>query len=337
MKFLALGEDYSLEGTLKPLNVQWNREYYKCGTFSIQVPAYQYTNKMLYIYTKDRPELGKINKVQYTITAGLKAVQLSGNFIEYELDDKVVHPQFVASGNIEDEAIRMIKKYKADIPLLTVAESQKKGNQTAFTSNDGTLGNELYTALQAHELSPRVSYNYENNVKIISIWQGKDRTQAQAINNPITFSTAFKNLIDPNVVINKDFKNYAIVKGKFDGADVRVVADISNGDYQRQTFIDGSSVEVEEGMTLEQYKALLVQYGANKLITDYVSINNILFDVDPSEYTYMQDYDLGDKCTVIIEDINLVLETRIISIYEVFKDNTHNISLEFGNQKIKRS
>ena len=130
-------------------------------------------------------------------------------------------------------------------------------------------------------------------------------------------------------------KNYAIVKGSYDGADVRVVADISNGEYQKQTFIDDSSVEVEEGMTLEQYKALLVRYGLNKLITDYVAINNILFDVDTTSYKYMEDYDLGDKCTVIIEDIGLVLEARIISVYEVFKDNTLEITLEFGNQKIK--
>jgi hypothetical protein len=137
------------------------------------------------------------------------------------------------------------------------------------------------------------------------------------------------------VVIKKNFKNYAIVKGSYDGADVRVVADISNGAYKKQTIIDGSFVEVEDGMTLEQYKSLLVQYGVNTLITDYVSINNILFDVDARSYVYGEDYDLGDKCTVIIEDINLVLEARIISVYEVFKNNEQTITLEFGNQRIK--
>lgn len=336
MKFIALKEDYSISNILNPINVQWNRQYYECGTFNIQIPASQYSNDMMYIYTKAREELGQIDKVGYSIEKnGFRSVQLSGYFIENELNDKVVYPQFSANGNIEDEATRMVNAYKKDIPLITVAKSQSRGNSTVFTSNDGELATELYTALQQHEMSFSVKYDYVSNTKAFSIWQGLDRTQSQNINDPITFSTAFKNLINPNVVIKKNFKNYAIVKGSYDGADVRVVADISNGGYQKQTFIDGSSVEVEEGMTLAQYKALLVQYGVNTLITDYVSINNILYDVDPMSYEYMKDYDLGDKCTVIIEDIGLVLEARIISIYEVFKDNTQAISLELGNQRIK--
>lgn len=336
MKFIALKEDYSISATLSPTNVQWNRQYYECGTFNIQIPASQYKNDMMYIYTKDREELGQIDKVGYEIDQnGFRSVEISGYFIENELNDKVVYPQFRANGNIEDETTRMVSSYKSDIPLLTVAKSQSRGNTTVYTSNDGNLGDELYTALKQHEMSFSVKYDYVSNTKAFSIWQGLDRTQSQSSNNPITFSTAFKNLINPNVVIKKNFKNYAIVKGSYDGADVRVVADISNGGYKKQTFIDGSSVEVEDGMTLEQYKALLVQYGINTLITDYVSINNILFDVDPTSYQYMKDYDLGDKCTVIIEDIGLVLETRIISVYEVFKDNQQAITLEFGNQRIK--
>lgn len=337
MQFIALKEDYSISGTLNPTNVQWNREYYECGTFSIQIPASQYRDDMMYIYTKERAELGQIDKLNYKIeTDGFRSLEISGYFIENELNDKVVHPQFSANGNIEDEVSRMVNVYKKDIPLLIVNQSSSKGNNTVFTSNDGELGTELYTALQQHEMSLSVKYDYVSNTKTFSVWQGKDRTQSQNKNNPITFSTAFKNLINPNVVIKKNFKNYAIVKGKYNDEDVRVVADISNGGYQKQTFIDGSSVEVEEGMTLAQYKTLLSQHGINALITDYVSINNILFDVDATSYKYMEDYDLGDKCTVIIEDINLVLEARIISVYEVFKDNTQEITLEFGNQKIKQ-
>lgn len=336
MQFIALKEDYSISGTLNPINVQWSREYYECGTFSIQIPASQYNNDMMYIYTKERTELGQIDKLNFkTETNGFRSLEISGFFIENELNDKIVHPQFSANGNIEDEVTRMINTYKSDIPLLVVNKSNSKGNNTIFTSNDGNLGDELYTALKQHEMSLSVNYDYVSNTKTFSVWQGKDRTQFQNENNPITFSTAFKNLINPNVVIKRNFKNYAIVKGKYNDQDVRVVADISNGGYQKQTFIDGSSVKVEDGMTLEQYKTLLVQYGLNKLITDYVAINNILFDVDPTSYKYMEDYDLGDKCTVIIEDIGLVLETRIISVYEVFKNNTLELALEFGNQKIK--
>lgn len=337
MQFIALNEDYSICSMLSPTNIQWNRKYYECGDFSIQVPIDQFNLNMEYIYTKSRRELGKIDKVHVIEEDnGFKYAQITGKFIENELNDKLVYPQFSANGNIEDESIRMVNKYKGDIPLLTVNASQSKGENTVFTSSEGNLADELYTALQLHEMSFSVNYDYESNTKALSIWQGVDRTQSQTKNNFITFSTSFNNLKKPNYVIQKDFKNYGIVKGSFDGADVYVVADASNGEYQKQTFIDGSSIEVEDGMTLAQYKALLAQYGLNTLIADYVAINNIEFDVDISSYEYMVDYNLGDKCTIILEDLGLIIEQRLIAVYEVIKDNELSLSVEFGNQKIKK-
>ena len=50
----------------------------------------------------------------------------------------------------------------------------------------------------------------------------------------------------------------------------------------------------------------------------------------------MVDYDLGDKCTIILEDIGIIIEQRLIAVYEVIKDNELSLSVEFGNQKIKK-
>jgi hypothetical protein len=124
VQILALKEDFSISDALAPLNVQWNRQYYEVGTFSIQIPYEQYNNDMVYIYSKDEVELGVIDKVRYSISHGAKTVQLSGVFLENELDDKVVVPDFKGSGVLEDEVIRFVNQYKADIPLLADAESQ---------------------------------------------------------------------------------------------------------------------------------------------------------------------------------------------------------------------
>lgn len=336
MQILALKEDYTISNMLNPTNVQWTRHYYECGAFSIQIPYNQYNDEMAYIYSKDKKELGIIRQVNYSISdQGYKAIQLSGYFLENMLDDKLVYPQFEGKGNMEDELIRMINEYKSDIDII-VPESQSRDTDTEFTSSQSGLATELYRILRLHEYSFSTSYNLEDDTKALSIWQGLDRTQEQSENNPITFSTAFKNIKNPNVVLQKNAKNFAIVKGNYNGSDVFVEVDLSDGKYQRQVFIDGSSVESENITSLDTYKEKLSQYGKNELINNYVEVNNIAFDVDPTSYEYTVDYDLGDKCTVIIEDINLVLEARIISIYEVYKDNGHEITLEFGNQKIKK-
>lgn len=329
----ALKDDYSISDALNPLNVQWSRKYYEVGTFSIQIPYDQYKDDMVYIYSKDKDELGVIDNVRYSISNGLKSVQLSGVFLEKELDDKVVVPDFNGAGILEDEVVRFVNQYKSDIPLLVDAESQGRGNTVEFVATENGIATELYKILQNEEYSFRIAYDYESNSKAFSIWQGKDRTQEQTENNPVLFSTAFKNLLNPDVVLQKNLKNYAIVKGSFDGTDVTTIADVSNGEYQKQIVIDGSSVE-SEGLTKNAYLAKLKTFGETELFNQYTDVENIVFDVDNESYEYKVDYDLGDKCTVIIEDIGLILEGRIISIYEVYKDNRRELSIEFGNKKI---
>ena len=87
MQLLALDKDFQPVGYLIPLNLQWTREYYTIGQFSIQVAAEGYTPDMAYLYRPDRPETGIIQKVQLTESLKGRFVQLSGytytNFAQY--------------------------------------------------------------------------------------------------------------------------------------------------------------------------------------------------------------------------------------------------------------
>ena len=334
MQFIALNKDYSINSVLAPINVQWTRQYYQTGAFSIQIPYTQYDKEMCYIYTKDRPELGIITQVNYIWEKGKKNAHISGNFLEHELNDKIVHPQFKGSGILEDEIVRLVNEYKDDIPLLEDAVSQGRGDVVNFTAFTKGIGEELYNILPTHEFSFRINFDYIANKKTFELWQGKDRTQAQGTENFVTFSTAFKNLLEPNLVILKNSKNWALVKGSYNGSDIYQEVDLSGGEYKRKICID-ANVDAED-MTEAQYKQKLTEYGQNELLSKYMSVQNVTFKVNSKSYEYLKDYDLGDKCDIIINDIGVALEARIITIYEVWKNNTHQLTLEFGNQKIKR-
>ena len=78
----GLDSDYNLISILSPINIQRNRKYYENGTFSIQIPSEFYNPLVEYIYTADRPEMGKITQINYTNMNCRKVVQLSGVFIE---------------------------------------------------------------------------------------------------------------------------------------------------------------------------------------------------------------------------------------------------------------
>lgn len=106
MQLIALKNDYTICAILNPINVQWNRKYYECGDFSIQISSRDYLNDMTYIYFDDRPETGIIQKVEYSETVNGRFIQLSGFFLEKELDDKIINPTFYANGNCETKIKR---------------------------------------------------------------------------------------------------------------------------------------------------------------------------------------------------------------------------------------
>lgn len=295
---------------------------------------------MKYIYTNERREMGIITQRNYAIASnGFKYMQISGFFLERELNDKVINPLFVASNTPAETAVtNMVSQYKKDIPLLSVSASLGRGSNISFQESNAQLSDKCYEILQPEEMSYKVEFDFINMTKVFSVYQGADRTQSQSTNNYVCFSSSFGNIKQPSVVTDEgSYKNYAIIGGAGEGADrIMEILDLSGGGYQKEIFIDASSVEYDpEHTTLAEYKNNLRQYALSKMIEQYGIINNVEFDVMEGSYRYLQDFDIGDKCDIVIKEMNLIIEARIVSIYEVIKSGTHTITLEFGNQILK--
>lgn len=338
MQLIALKEDYSICKILNPINVQWSRQYYEAGAFLIQISYDEFDADMHYIFRKDRKEFGIISKINYSASNGNKLVQISGNFAEKKLDDCIICPSFAGRGAHADVVLTDMFRSEAWLILheYDIAEAEGFATSTDYVLNEIGLAEGMYSIAKLHEMTFTIEYDHITKKKKFYFWQGLDRTQGQNINQPVVFSMGFRNLVNPDVCIDKEHKNYAYVKGSYNNENIYVEADAAN-DYRirREVIIDGSSVEFEEGMGLEEYRTKLQKYGLQVLANEYSSVTNVAFDVDLDSYTYGVDWDLGDKVTVKIEDMGLVLEARIISVYEVYKDNRLELSVEFGNQKIK--
>ena len=124
MELLALDADFEPVGYLSYINLQWTREYYTAGQYSVQVAAGDYDPRMAYLYTPERPEMGIIHKVERTENIKGRFIQISGYFLERLLWDKILWPTYYASGGTIPEAVTaMIQQYKGDIPLLEVLDA----------------------------------------------------------------------------------------------------------------------------------------------------------------------------------------------------------------------
>lgn len=339
--FYALGADKGLIALLAPTETQWNRKYYTCGTFSIQLPIDQYSKDIEYVYCNKRPELGHITKRQYKIDAkGFRYIQISGYFEEKQLDNDIIYPAFGSGKGDHTDAVvsAMVSQYKSG--SFTVASA---GNILGSCDIAPELGKSLmevcYEALQAKEASYRINYNYLNNTEEFKVWQGRDLTPDNTDgNNPIIFSVKFKNLKNPDVMIdNSNYKNYCIIQSEVNGytwtevVDKRKAGEVKKAVYISTTIDKPDNVEWSE----QQYRAKMREHARQELTNTYSGENNTEFEIVQGSYEYMVDFDLGDKVSVELNPMKISQDVRIVAVSEVWKGSEHTLSFEVGNNILK--
>ena len=172
------------------------------------------------------------------------------------------------------------------------------------------------------------------------MWQGLDRTQSQTQNSFASFAEKLRNI--QNEKITKDTtasKNYAIVIGNGsyeEGRQVSVTVDLraNPSDYRRVVYID-KTAEIYDSTkeSLDAYKNRLIQAGKEDMLKKHASILNVSFDaVRNNGLRYMEDFNLGDKCDLLIDDFQMAFQARLTEVREVFKNSVHEISLTFGDK-----
>lgn len=340
MQLAFMDAEFNIIRYFKYINLQWLRRYYEPGEFSVQLPVSEYDDNAVYVFTKDRPELGIVQKRQYADGYDGEVIQISGYFYEYKLNDKITYPRFNSSGNIETLARTIVETYREDIPILKLGPENSPLLGTSITkesTGDG-LASVLYEMLQTQELSLRCVYNYQANTMSFIVWQGKDRTQDQSENSFVTFSEGFRNMQNEEIIIDtSNFKNYAVVigNGKYeDGQQIEVIVDLrANSDiYAQKIYVDQTSTIFDSSkQTRAQYNEQLRQAGIEEL-AKYTDITNVTFDTIDRGLTYMVDYDLGDKCDAILDSVSQSYTVRLIEVHEIFKESKHTVTLILGEK-----
>ncbi len=340
MRLIFLDEEFKLitKLSVRYLNLQWNRSYYDAGTFSIQVLKDDYSVGAKYVYNYDRPELGVIDRVQGSYVGDKKTINLSGFFAENILNDKIIYPTYFASGSIIQSVYDCVNTFKDDIPIIPINEPNSLGDETdRWQATGDNLGYKISDVLKSIYNSYRISYNYVENELYFETYEGKDRTYDNTDgNNFVVFSQNYKSVEKTTYDIDSsNKKNYFVIGGSGEGTErIYVTLDLSNGEYKKEQFIDARNLTYEpEEQTLEEYKNSLIQYGKEKSL-DYVEISAI--DVIPKTqpYQYLEDYDLGDKVEIRIEDLEMILEARIIEVKEVVKNGKSTVSLVIGEKRL---
>ena len=365
INIMALDREFNLVALLNYSNLQWSRKYHESGTFSIRISPEQYDSSFKYIYTNERPETGKIVQVNYVQNDNQSYIQLSGYFLENELNRMVVYtpgegnivdgPEWLGKiGPAEDVAFDYFNafsqiKFNVDNATTTFnlgiasGTNTHRGVQAQHYRDNSYLGSKIYHILKPSGMTYRVRYDFEENKQYFEVWSGLNRTSEQMVNNPIVFSTQYYNLKNPNVLLdNSTYKSGCIVtvnKNENDEASVAYTRALLDLDqlHEDNAFLSlQSSLSVDDFDNSNDYYQALDNEGRLEKNTKWLRTMNIEFDASAGSYEYMQDFDIGDVCDLEIYEIGISAEARLIGCYEVIKDNDWSLTLEFGTPIIKR-
>lgn len=334
---LTLDKDFQLVSYLSPISLQWIRRYYDFSEFMLTINAYEYRNTMQYVFRDDRRQLMIIQKIEYfdNVAEG-QVIQLSGYSFEFVLNDRVVYPRVKKTMKIEEFAFWLFDNFKTEYPIVKGAIKGGSASITMQESNE-ELGSKLFDMLETQEMSWKIDFDMITNKLTFEVWQGLDRTQSQNKNPFVVFSSGFENIHDIIVNIDKsNFKNYAIVVGNGsyeDGNQIAIAIDrVQPGEIMHQLYVDATADNFDaESQTLDQFVQSLVQKGLEAL-DEHKFINELEFSADNNSFYYLKDYDLGDKCDIIIDEIGQSYETRIIEVYETIEQGVMSVELTFGEK-----
>jgi len=315
------------------INLQWNRRYYECGEFSLQILVNDYNPAIKYVYTPDRPEVGVIEKLRSDTDITGKYVQLSGRFLEKYLQRKTVFPTYTANATPRRHACAIMSQYATNIPGLVIADSLDLDTDEAVdVSYHGKyISDYTYPLLQTVERSQRISLDHETGAFVYSTWKGLDRTQSQDVNNYALFSDVSGNT--EKITIDEDesgCRNYAIIAMP-DGSYLTYDGRESDTEEISEHFIDESKSTCPDGMSEAQWKNSLIQ-NAKEALLKWPKINNVEADTMQSGLVYLLDYDLGDKVDIVSNDLTRSYMSRIIEVREIVKQGQHTIETVFGDK-----
>ncbi len=345
MNIIGLNSNFQIVKYLKVISLQWNRKYYQCGDFTLYMSPEEWSDEIKYISRNNREEIGIVQKVLYQKKTDGDFLTIYGFFLEHLLEQKVVYPDYFSfwAKNIVTICQELVTTYKDnDLIILDSSQSSMGENISKQETDGGMLGTTLYNTLKPQELSNKLRWNGTNY--IYTIWQGLDRTQSQSVNNPVILSTGFKNIKNINHSTDEsNYRNYAYVEGMYrlfgEGYDyTQEYTELREID-QREPGEEKRSIYVNSGIVLDNpamggiifLRESLDQVGKETL-SKYPKITNLEFDIDTTRLKYLTDFDLGDKCDIILEEKGLSYESRIIEIYEVYQNNTEEISLVMGDK-----
>lgn len=317
----------------------WTRKYRDVGGCVLTItPTYELVNMFLneakYISRDDDPMLCEIKRISINmdITSGKYSMQITCLGAEAIFSQRIVW-NTVNSTTSAEQYMRELVLNNMIEPTISARKidhivlGQFKGFQDAVTKQVS------YDEILSVMIELCNTYNYGFKLTPLStgklaleFYKGRDLTENNTEgNDSIVFSKGYNNLLSFDYEIDySTYKNVSLIGGEGEGSARKMtVAGSATGKNRYETFTDASNLTSENNP--DDYYTELLEAGVNDLsLKTHTQTFNCSINVN--QYVYREDFDVGDRVT-IIGDFGLSLDATIIEVIEAQDDSPYRVSV----------
>lgn len=275
---------------------------------------------------------------------GNEIMVAKGKFLTGYLDRRIVWGTEIINDTAE-KAMRQLVDHNCINPTdanrkinnLSLGNIKNFAAAVNYQVSYANLGDEIENLSNISDLGHRLKFDISNRKLIFEVYEGLDRSINQNINPRAIFSKEFENVMAQEFTDSlNNYRNIALIGGIGEGSD-RKLAVVGNAagldrfeifaDQRNLSNVDDNNNPISNA----DYMNLLIEKGNETLAT---TKEILTFDskINPnSNLKYKTDFDLGDIVTCVSKKWNLVINTRITEIEEVYEVDGQSINITFGN------
>ncbi len=351
------------------IEASWNRKWKEPGNFTIYTTVRNWNPKIKFVRNTSRPEIGIIQKKTIESKVEGMFITASGYFAEralfwmvarnsfniHETSDIAIKLEKIIRTNAYRDTGEPYENFVADLSINNLCKLPQQLNISCEEKTN--IGEVVYNYLVENGYSCSVSLKKDHITKRLKY----DLTtlKSRDLTNKVYFGNGFENVSkmeyvydDSGAIPYVEIRQTMETIGFSD--EIVILDDSGNKKGRIKEFVfDKNNIPLDvgvfpkiivegnvSGIKLEpanekKIREQLKQQARLEMLNNY-KIETIAADVLQNNFYYLKDYDLGDTCTIVFDEIKRTFTNQIMEIDEVFSKNNHKVKLIFGTpRKIK--
>ena len=346
MELYIFNKEINFKGIIENyFSLRWVRRYHKSGEFELHANLNKETLDLLKIgnivYKKDDLEGGVIEHLHLKLDeTGKEVIVVTGKFLTGLLSRRIIWKTENIKSSAEVAIRTLIENNvinptntERKIDLVELGQLHMLSGEMNYQVSYNNLLDELERINLSSDLGIRSILDVKNKKIRIESYRGVDRTANQSIEPPALFSREFENVLSQEYINSAlNYKNIALVGGEGEGSLRTFVTEgFGSGIDRYEVFIDSKDIQREE-MTESEYTNKLIENGKLKL-SEFQFVKSFDSKINlKGNLEYKKDFDVGDKVTFISKTWNVMVDSRITEVEEIYEENGTSINAVFGNE-----